>query len=312
MNLSWKRTRLLSQNVPMPRACFLLLLAVAFCGCGPKEYPFGGKPQRAPRAVVSLSPSTTEILALDGNSGQLKGRTSSCNYPAYMVTIPVYGGVKPDYEKLAADKQMKVVDLVVYDRSLYSDADIAKLKEIGIPTFEFHATNLDDFVIALRELSNAVDAPINISQYIDKITAERSAAKATWPSQKPKVAIISGSLIAGTKSFQASVAEAAGGTPVGPDADRFVPINPETLIQSDPQMILLAVDISPFSKDKAKQQQVAQAAVDAISNDPRYKALSAVKNHAVFPLDADVLLRDGYRVDKLINAVASQVRSVSK
>lgn len=301
----------LSQNVPMLRAWLLvpLLLAVALVGCAPKLQKFGGQPPKTvPMNVVSLSPSTTEILAPNGQEMQLRGRTAYCNYPSYVSGMPVYGGVKPDYEKLKAAHP----DLIVLDDSLYSSADIAKLKELGFPVFEMHAHTVAEFEQQLRELSAAIVSTLKISQYIDKINSETNTARTTISKNPPKVAALSGSLIAGTKGFLADVIRQSGGEPAGPDADRFVENNPETLIQSNPDVILCAVDVAKYGTDKGQASAAATQAVEKIMADPRYKNLKAVTTKRVFPVDADVMLRAGGRVDLLIHAVAALVDQVSE
>ncbi|HVT12624.1 MAG TPA: helical backbone metal receptor [Fimbriimonadaceae bacterium] len=297
----------------MPRAWLpvSLFLALLLVGCGPKLQQFGGQPPKSvPMNVISLSPSTTEILALDGQDMQLRGRTAFCNYPTFVSGMPVYGGVKPDYEKLKEAHP----DLVVLDDSLYSSADIAKLKELGCPLYEFHATSVKDFEHELRELSALTVSSLKISQYIDKINSEINAAHTTTSKTPPKVAALSGSLVAGSKSFIADVIRQSGGDPIGPDADRFTELNPETLIQANPDIILCAVDISKFSglKDKPQETKAAVEQVDKIMNDPRYKNLKAVTAKHVFPVDADVMLRAGARVDLLIHAIAAVVDKVGE
>jgi iron complex transport system substrate-binding protein len=297
--------RRLSQNVPMPRA-WLLLLLIFIGGCGEKLQQVGGQLRRPVSSIVSLSPSTTEIIAhVDTNA--LKGRTASCNYPDYVKGMPVFAGVKPDYEKLALAKP----DLVVYDANLYSPADDAKLQSLHIRTYRIHATTVDEFESQLRGLGDAIGMPREVSEYIDKVESERNTALSQAPGSKPKVAIFTGNLIAGTKSFAADVVRTCGGEPVGPDADRFVANNPESLIQENPDLIILATDISGL-KDSGKKRDAMMKVANTFAADPRYKSITAIKSGNVAPMDADVLLRQGYRVDLFIRSVAELIHGVAK
>jgi iron complex transport system substrate-binding protein len=294
----------------MPRAWLLLLFALLLAGCQPEVVALGGKEYSPPAYVVSLSPSTTEVVASNGNTGQLRGRTKYCNYPPYLSKLPevrTYGAVKPDYEKLAGDKP----NLIVYEKSLYSDAEIAKIKSLGIPVFEFHSNTLDEFILQLKELGDTLNSPLNMSQYIDRINAERRLAASKAPKIAPKVAALSGSMMNGTKTFVADVIRVSGGEPVGPDVNRFVELNPEALIQADPDIILLSVDIAALSENRDKQSQVATAAVEKFRADPRFKGLKAVKDNTVFPVDGDVMLRQGARVEYLITAISQVVQTVA-
>jgi len=106
---------LVSQNVPMPRAWLLLFVAVSLCGCGEKYARVGGQfPKNFYGSEISISPSTTEIMATQGASQRLKGRDSASNFPSNIANLPIFATVTPDFEKL---KQANP-DLVVLDGDL--------------------------------------------------------------------------------------------------------------------------------------------------------------------------------------------------
>ena len=89
--------------------------------------------------------------------------------------------------------------------------------------------------------------------------------------------------IAGVKSFQADVVRSAGGEAVGPEQDRYVPIDAESLIKLNPDMFITAGDPTAFA------------------NDPRLKSMPAIAKLKVRGIDADLASRMGYRVDQEIN-----------
>lgn len=252
-------------------------------------------------SVVSLSPSATELIASMAFSVKLVGRTASCNFPpsvvgsAQMPGVPIVAQVKPDYEKIKAANP----GLVVYDKSLYNDQDIQQIKALGIDTFEFQALTIEGFEKEVLQLSQMLAVESTASEYVDKIETEARAAQAEKLNPMPKVAfIMPGSngqhLIAGTKSFQADVVRVGGGTLVGPDSDRFVPINAEELIQLNPDMILTA------------------GAPDALMSDPRLKSLTAVAKVHVRGMDQDIAVRRGYRVQNLISLVHRALQSMAQ
>lgn len=278
---------------------FLCLAGLA--GCGPQETHLGGEiPAQRVRKIISLSPSTTEIVAVVGPSNDLFGRGQSDDWPTSVTQLPVFGGVKPDYEKLAVFKP----DLIVLEKSLYSQADLDKLKSLGLHVFAFDANTLDEYYQNLKDYGDIVGNQLGVSQYIDKIDAQVSAARAIAPNPPRTVAVLSAGegpdhLILGEQGFVADLIRQVGGKPIGPNGEKFVPLNPEQLLEEDPDLILLAVPIS------ATNQEPGQVALKAFENDPRFKALKAVKNKQVYPMSEDVLYRAGARVDTEVQAIGS-------
>ncbi|CAN5469254.1 N/A [soil metagenome] len=276
----------------MRRFAPFLALAVLLAGCTTTATPVGGQPRpKRITSVVSLSPSTTELVTTINYTGILKGRTASDNYPKSVETVPVVASVKPDYE------QIKTISpgLIVYDASLYNAGDIQKIKELGFDTFAIDANTIDDYTTELYKLGSLLAGETSVSDYIDRVLSSRSSAMGDAPSPKPKVAVIlpgSGGehYIAGTKSFVADVVRASGGEPVGPDADKFVPLSPESIVGQAPDTIVIG----------AKADNAA-AQVGLILNDARLRSLPAIVNKRIIPIDEDVLARRGSRVDKLID-----------
>lgn len=275
-----------------PRWGFLLFLlmlgALLLAGCQ-ETVPIGGKPRtKRYQKVISLSPSTTEIIGINFGPPIFAGRTEACNYPT-VAKVPIVAGVKPNYEMIAKIKP----DLVVYDKSLYSEADIAKIKQIsGADIFELSADTIDQQLDFMYRLGSSTGTEVGISEYADKVLAARDRARGVAPSPKPRVAVLmadAGSeyMGAGTGSFQADVVNASGGDPIGPEGNRFVPVNVEMLVSLNPDVIIVSGDPEVVLKDQ------------------RLASTNAIKNKRVARVNPDVLLRAGYRVDQLIRSLSN-------
>jgi len=277
----------------MRRAIGLLFVAaLAFVGgCGPANQPLGGSPRKKIyKSVVSLSPSTTEVLSTTQQTSILRGKTASDNWPRIMFDkVPVVASVKPDYEKISGISP----DLILYDKDLFTnESDIAKIKQLGADTFVLDATTIDSFIKELYALSSLVGGETYVSDYVDRIyLAKAGAATMT---RHPKVAVLMPGLsgdhmIAGQDSFVADVVRAAGGVPVGPKSSLYVKLDPEFLVTENPDFII--------SVGKG----------DALLADPRIKSVKAITDKKVVPVMADVILRRGARVDLLITAIYDNI-----
>lgn len=275
---------------------FLLLLILAMTGCGDKQaLNLPHRPKRY-HSIVSLSPSTTEIIVSNADTAALKGRTSSCNWPEAIVKgIPVVASVKPDFEKIQAIDPK--VDLIVYAGSLYSQQDIDKIKSMtGADTFSLDATTVKGFILKLQEFGSKLASEMRFNDYINRIYLEKGAASGGSFATTPKVAIImpgkaGDDYIVGTDGFLADVVKICNGQIVGPKGAGFVPMNAESLVSLNPDAIIV-----PGTKFDV-------SAADKILKDPRFATVAAVKQKRVGVIDEDVLLREGQRVDQLITAV---------
>lgn len=268
----------------LSRVAVLAVALLALAGCEQKVV-VGGKP--APKqinTVASLSPGTTEVISLYAERVNLVGKTAACNYPTDFPEVPVVVDVKPDYEKLAQIKP----DLIVYDASLYGEADIAKLDQLGIETWKMDVRTVDEFIDWLQRTGSKMESEIKFGEYADKIYSTRQLAMGRAQGKKPKVAVLMGDpgtsyMIAGQGSFVADVIRASGGDPVGPDARNFVAVNPETLVTQAPDII------------------VTNGEPDMMLKDPQLRGTPAAKTRAIVGVAGDVLLRTGQRVDTLID-----------
>lgn len=264
----------------------LAILAGVLTGCQTST-AVGGRPHERPiQSIVSLSPSTTEITGNFVRSDKLKGRTSSDNFPMTISAVPIVGDVKPNYEAIAQIKP----DLIVYDETLYNESDVAKIKELGIETLVLDANTVAEFIDWLYRYGARTGSETNMADYVDRIEAERARAKGGALDPQPQVAILMGDspadlMIAGLKTFQADVVREAGGNPVGPEAEQYVPLNVEQLIALKPNVILTTGN------------------PDAILRDPRLSSLPAVQSKRVARVTPDIMLRRGARLDMLLKTL---------
>lgn len=276
-------------------------------GCRETEIIGGKNSPHAYTRVASMSPATTEIMATHSDFNQMVGRTESCNYPPTVGRLPIVTkGVKPDYEMLARVRP----NMILMDALLYSDDDIRKVKETtyadvfllnadkdGKP---LQSITIDSFIDWLYRFGATQTDPMRIAKYADSVYQAREVSQATPLNPKPKVAVLMGGTngesyyIAGTRSFQADAMRAAGGDAVGPDSSKFEVANIEGLIQLNPDAIVTTEDPT------------------AVLKDPRLQGITAVKNGRVAKILADVLLRSGVRVDKLIISVHDYLTSTQK
>lgn len=284
----------------MLRKGFLPLLAGALlilAGCEGRE-PVGGVRREIARPkAVSLSPSVTEILSKTGLFENMIGRTMSCDWPANVLkTTVVTSGTSPDFEKIAGLKP----DYVVYDGALYSEADLAKFKELNIKTLKWDPNTLKEYEQQGLTLSRDLGGETGMSEYMDSVYRSIQEANATRERdgvEQARVGLMTGSpgryLAPGKESLWADVLKQTGSALVGPSGTIWAPLSTEEIIKQNPQVIITE-----------------EGKGSAILGDPALKSVAAVQRRLVFELDPDILLRRGGRLELLGEAFAAALSKI--
>ncbi len=276
-----------------------LLVALFAVGCGnPNEQIVGGTTNKDPvKSIISLSPSTTEIVSGRITMGpKVIGVTESCNWPLSLMKVAdppqiVMKGIKPNYEQIVGLRP----DLIVYDAALFSEQDIQKINDLKIRTFSMKANTLQDFFVELYKLGTLTGTESFVNDYVVAMKGVMERGKVPID-PKPKVAIImpgqgSEHYIVGTESFQADMVKACGGEPVGPKGTIFVAANAEELVSMNPDVILSA------------------GVADSLRKDARLQNISAIKNNRVMEFNPDVITRRGGRVDRVMEQICVTLRN---
>ncbi len=258
---------------------FIALLLLVGCK---QPVTFGGEPRTTVyRSVISLSPSTTELMALTGIP--IRGRTKACDFPIQVRDVEVVADLKPNYELIASKKP----DLILYDRDLYGSTEVEKLKQTGAKVLPLGAPTVEGHIKEMYELGNLLSGEATINDYVIRLRKNIQASLGE-PPPRPITAImvipdLSGHhLVAGSKSFQADMVRICGATLLGPDSNKFETLNPEWVLSQNPDWIIVAGTSKDFLADT------------------RFSGLAAVKNSKLFGIDQDVCIRRGMRVEKFI------------
>ncbi len=220
----------------MRRLFVALLLAVA---CRPTaDRP--SVPAAAHR-IVSLAPSSTELLFAIGAGEQVVGRTTWCRYPAAALRVPAVGdGLNPNVEAIAA----RHPDLVVLYRSQMNETAAQQLARLGIPTVTLAQDRLEDIAQAARELGRLTGhqpAGDSIGAAIDMLL--RSPPPTAPIARVTFVVWDNPPMVIGGGSYLDQLATLAGASNVFHDiAGASATVSIETIVARNPDVILVLSD----------------------------------------------------------------------
>lgn len=254
---------------------------------------------RPARRIVSLAPSSTELLFALGAGDRLVGRTTWCRYPAEAAAVAVVGdGLNPNIEAVAARRP----DLVVLYRSPLNETAAAQLERLGIAAVILQQDRLEDVARAARVLGNLTGR----TAAGDSIVGAMERLLATTPppptSPRPRIAIVAWHdppMIIGRGSFLDQLVTLAGATNVFADigaASATVAI--ETIVARDPDRI---VDIAGDS---------AQRPPDYAAR-PEWQAVRAIRERRFLMLPEGLFGRPGPRAHEAVAELARRLRETA-
>jgi len=274
-------------------AC-LLFVVVVVVACRPKPIATGDRDVKAPPArVVSLSPSTTETIAVLGALPILVGRSRYCDYPPEVASLPEVGGyVDPNLEAIVALEPA----LVVGARGPAGRRIDDTLRARGIETYFPPTESIDDVFAMIKGLGEKIGRASEADRAVPRIQAHLARIDAAVKDlDHPRVLLLFGVqpiVAAGPKGFGDEILRRAGGVNAVARGDAYPQLDIEAVAGMDPDVIVDAA---------VAEEHGAQRITKSASG---WSRLRAVREDKVIPLADEVVLRPGPRVDEGVATLA--------
>jgi iron complex transport system substrate-binding protein len=254
--------------------------------------------REAPRRIVSLAPSVTEILFAVGAGPQLVGDTKYCNYPSEAAALPKIGGYTAKTISLEAVVDL-TPDLVIAGTASQKPV-VEALEKLGIPvlvsapdSFEAVYASIEQIGAVTNHAPAAAALVAHMRERVDAVTAKVALVPAE---QRPSVfwEVFDEPLTtAGPHTFVGQMIQLAGATNIFSDAREDYPqVSAEALLERNPDVIL-----GPIT-------QSAKLTPDLIAHRPGWATIKAVRDGRVYLLDGDMTSRFGPRLVDALEALA--------
>lgn len=275
-----------------------VLVVMLLCASNTRAETTATLPQR----IVSLAPSTTEILFDLGLGSKVVGVTRFCDEPASASAIAKVGGLMDaNYEAIVSLKP----DLVVM---LNSQRDARReLEKMNIRTLATPHETIADIHESIRLIGAACSVePAATRLRIDLIRRTKSIQQAVQGRTRPRVLIcvgrdldsgqLSGLYIAGRHGFYEEIIEAAGGVNAFEDEKIAYPqLAAEGVMRLDPDVI---VDLVSMIKPTGKSAEQIARQWEPL------RTVGAVRHHRVYVIVGNHALRPGPRYIQFLEELA--------
>jgi len=297
-------------RLPGPNAWKWLTAAAAAGGLAAGVALLGGRPTVQPKGpaagmrIVSLAPSTTEILFGLGLGDSLVGATDKCDYPPQAKDLPRVGGFgSPNIETLLALR----VDLVVAS-GLDKRGAAGSLSKAGMRVLDVQPRSFKELFDAIGAIARAAGKPERAEPVVAAMRAELDRTASLYravPSQRrPRVYVEIWNdpiTTVGGSSFIDEVIDRAGGINVAHDLPQPFPrVSPEQIIQWNPDVIVLTY----MSRSPAGTEELTgRIGWDDIS----VRDVAVKTGRIVRDIPNDLLLRPGPRLVDGVRVLATRL-----
>lgn len=256
--------------------------------------------------IISLAPSTTEMLFALGAGDKVIGVSEFCNYPEEAKAKPKMGGLmNPNYEAIVAAKP----DVVIVFNEMLQPTD--KFKSLNIETLVLEHSTVQNIFQSIQDIGECCGASEQAKKIFKELTSKMTAIQEKYGNEPhPKVLVIVGhdisqdatkppvNIKAAGDEFYNQMISYAGGQNVYAGTAPFPTINSESIISMNPEVI---IDLVPADKNPIDTNVI-------IKQWKNLSQIEAVKKNRIYVFTEDYMTIPGPRVAMALEKLAAAIK----
>lgn len=252
----------------------------------------------APKSIITLVPSNTEILFALGLEKEITAVSDNDDYPKAATKKEKIGGMKFDAEKIISLNP----DVVFAHETLLgtSEAGLQQLRDAGLKVFVVkNAGNFAETYKTIEQIGHITGKADEAKKITDDMKAKVKEIQAKVKDVKQKSAFVETSdepniYTAGKDTFMQEMFDLANIKNVTADQTGWFQIDPEEIVKRNPDTIIVKYNHVKNIVEKVKKRQ-------------GFDSITAVKNDAVVQVDANLTSRTGPRLAEGLEVIAKAV-----
>ncbi|MHC3001545.1 ABC transporter substrate-binding protein [Gordonia sp. GN26] len=275
-------------------AAAVLSMLMVVAGCGPAGNE--SKASGTPSTIVSLSPTTTEMLFAVGAGDQVVAVDDQSDFPAEAPRTTL-SGYTPNLEAILAYDP----DLVVLTDD--NNDIIAGLDRVGVEVLQIPAAkNLDETYAQIQQVGSATGHAREADELVTSMRAEIEQIVRTVPLREVPLTYfheLDDTYYTVTDdTYLGQIYGLLGLRSIATGQNGYPQLSPEYILERDPEVIFLA------------DSQCCGVTPEKVAARAGWGDLRAVANRQIHVLDEDIASRWGPRVVDLVRDVAQIVSGV--
>lgn len=254
---------------------------------------------KRPTRIISLTPSTTELLFAIGAGSQLVGATEHCNHPPEASDIPRVGG--GTLESVSREGLLNAQPDLVLCKWDNHEPLIDMLDEFSIPSLGLGPETLDDLYEEISLLGKVTGHEANAERLIAQMKARVTSLTALVSDIPPEKRCSvfyevwdEPLMTAGPNSFIGEILQLAGTRNIFSDTDtRYPRVSAEAVVARNPDVIL------------APSTHATEVSREQILSRPGWEHVNAISSERVYLISGDQVSRCGPRLVDALEEVIS-------
>ena len=250
----------------------------------------------ATNRIISLIPSSTELIFAIGCGADVVAVSNYCNFPEEEIkNLPRIGDQNLNVEKILSLKPTILVDMNSIHKRYEEIFKKLKLNYVNI-----NVKSQEDIPLAALELADLLGEKEKAKTFIESWKKELLELTKIDETNKPKIYMeIWNNPIqaAGSGNNIDSIVKTAGGLNALANKNDYPIVNSEMILLANPDIIILMYP---------------EADIESVINRPGWKSIKAVKKGNIFTTNQDLFVRPGPRNLDAIRIVNNIIKKVLK
>ena len=253
----------------------------------------------APKTIVSMTPSNTEILFALGLNDEIVGVNDYDNYPAEALEKEKIGGQEFNVEKIVA---MNPDIVFAHEINLgIGEAGLQQIRDAGVKVFVVkNAADFNETYTTIEQIGRATGKLAEAQKIVEEMKAKVEEVKEKVANVETKKTVfvetsdVPEIYTPGKGTFMQEILDMVNAENIAADQEGWFKMEPEEIVNRNPDVIIV-------------MYSYVEGIVDSVKARDGFDSITAVKNDEVVQVDENLTSRTGPRLAEGLEEVAKAI-----